>query len=189
MESFDEVLTAAREGSATAFEALWRDLQPSLERYLRVAASSAAEDLASETWLQVARDIRGFRGDENDFRRWFFTIARHRVLDHARKQKRGRAEAVPPAAFAGIPDRDDPTGEFISTSAALELIATLPAAQAEAITLRVVAGLSGPDVARIMGKRPGAVRVLTSRGLRTLAERLSGAGWEAVAPGRPWRGT
>jgi RNA polymerase sigma-70 factor (ECF subfamily) len=52
-------------------------------------------------------------------------------------------------------------------------MATLPADQAEAIVLRVVAGLAVDRVAEIMGKRPGAVRVLTHRGLRRLAQRLA----------------
>ena len=52
------------------------------------------------------------------------------------------------------------------------MIATLPAGQAEAIVLRVVAGLEVKQVAEIMDKRPNTVRVLTHRGLRRLAQRL-----------------
>lgn len=173
IHSFEEILAGARDGSAAAFETLWRALHPPLSRYLRVVAREAAEDLASETWLQVARDIGRFRGNEADFRKWLFTIARHRALDHARKERRGGAEPVPTEVFARRVDPTDLIEERRSTAAALELIRTLPAAQAEAVTLRVVAGLPVKDVARVMGKRPGAVRVLTSRGLRTLAERLS----------------
>jgi RNA polymerase sigma-70 factor, ECF subfamily len=70
---------------------------------------------------------------------------------------------------------DDPAAaavEEFSTRAALAVIATLPADQAEAVVLRVVAGLDVDRVAAIMDKRPGTVRVLTHRGLRRLAERL-----------------
>ncbi len=67
----------------------------------------------------------------------------------------------------------------MSTRAALDLVATLPPDQAEAIILRVVAGLDVSQVAELMGKRPGTVRVLTHRGLRRLAERL-GAGRSCV---------
>lgn len=51
-------------------------------------------------------------------------------------------------------------------------VAALSADQAEAIMLRVVVGLDVARVAAITGKRPGAVRVFTHRGLRQLAERL-----------------
>ena len=61
----------------------------------------------------------------------------------------------------------------LSTEEALALIATLPAQQAEVIVLRVIAGLDVAQVARITGKRPGAVRAAAHRGLRVLAVRLS----------------
>ena len=72
---------------------------------------------------------------------------------------------------------DTPTAalERMSTAAALELIASLPREQAEIIVLRVIAGLDAAQVAQIIGKRPGAVRVAAHRGLRTLAARLSAA--------------
>src|SRR6266511_3291378 len=62
--------------------------------------------------------------------------------------------------------------EAIATRAARALIAELPPDQAEVVTLRVVAGLDVAQVAEIVGKRAGAVRVLAHRGLRRLAERL-----------------
>jgi RNA polymerase sigma-70 factor, ECF subfamily len=63
-----------------------------------------------------------------------------------------------------------------STRAALALIAQLPRDQAEVVALRVLGGLGVAEVARITGKRPGAVRVLAHRGLRRLAKRLEAAG-------------
>jgi RNA polymerase sigma-70 factor (ECF subfamily) len=77
-----------------------------------------------------------------------------------------------------VPGNDDTAGatlEALSTDAALELIARLPPGQAEVVTLRAVAGLSVEQVAEIVGKRPGAVRVLAHRGLRRLAELLADA--------------
>jgi RNA polymerase sigma-70 factor (ECF subfamily) len=74
---------------------------------------------------------------------------------------------------------DDPAADALegfSTREALAQVASLPPDQAEAIVLRVVAGLEVNRVAAIMGKRPGTVRVLTHRGLRRLAERLGDGG-------------
>ena len=62
--------------------------------------------------------------------------------------------------------------EALDTAAALALVATLPPQQAEAIVLRVVAGLEPKQVAAVLGCSPGAVRVAVHRGLRRLAERL-----------------
>jgi RNA polymerase sigma-70 factor, ECF subfamily len=172
---FPAVLDAATRGDEEAFGRLWRDLQPRLLRYFMVAVPAAAEDLASETWLAVVRGLDRFRGNEPAFRAWVFTIARHEVLDWRRRAARRVTEATPVSDLVEPAAPDDPAAtalEGFSTRAALAVVATLPADQAEAVMLRVVAGLGVDQVAGIMGKRPGTVRVLTHRGLRRLAERF-----------------
>jgi RNA polymerase sigma-70 factor, ECF subfamily len=173
--TFPAVLRGAAGGDEDAFEQLWHDLQPRLLRYFMVIAPAAAEDLASETWLRVVGGIGRFEGSEPAFRAWVFTIARHQVLDWRRRAARKPTEDLSGLDIVDPPAPDDPAAtalEGISTRAALGLVATLPADQAEVITLRVVAGLEVGQVAKIMGKRPGTVRVLTHRGLRRLAQRL-----------------
>jgi RNA polymerase sigma-70 factor, ECF subfamily len=170
--AFAATLEDAQGGDQAAFAAIFRDIQPVLLRYLRVIAGEVADDIASETWLQVVAGLTGFRGEERAFRAWLFTIARHRVADWGRS--RGRRPVVPlgdgeEGCGPLAPDTADVALERLSTRALLRLIATLPADQAEIIMLRVVAGLDGPDVARMVGKSPGAVRVAAHRGLRKLA--------------------
>jgi RNA polymerase sigma-70 factor (ECF subfamily) len=176
---FPVVLGAAARGDEDAFGKLWGDLQPRLLRYFRVVSPAVAEDLASETWLGVVRGLDRFEGNEPAFRAWVFTIARHEVLDWRRRAARRPAEDLPATALAEWAAPDDPAADALegfSTRAALAEVAALPADQAEAIVLRVVAGLGVERVAAIMGKRPGTVRVLTHRGLRRLAERLDDGG-------------
>jgi RNA polymerase sigma-70 factor (ECF subfamily) len=174
--SFPAVLAAAQRGDEQAFAVLWRDLQPAVLRYLRVAAPEAAEDLAADTWVSIIRGLTRFRGDEPGFRALVFTAARHRALDWRRQSSRRQDDVVPVEALHDRPAPDDPAEVVLegqSTRAALALIAELPRNQAEVVTLRVVAGLDVAQVARIVGKRPGAVRTLTHRGLRRLAQRLA----------------
>jgi RNA polymerase sigma-70 factor, ECF subfamily len=182
---FDDVIAAASGGDERAFAVLWRDLQPALLRYLRVVARGVGEDLASETWLEVARGLRRFQGDESGFRAWVFTVARHRMVDWHRRETRHPVTPLPPEEFVDRPEPHDaaaPVLEALSTRAALALIAELPPDQAEVVTLRVVAGLEVAQVASIVGKRAGAVRVLSHRGLRRLAQRL-GAGVPSAGRG------
>lgn len=180
--TFDAVLTGAQGGDERAFAAIYRTHQPLLLRYLHVLAGSDAEDVAAETWLQVVRDLAGFRGDEGAFRAWLFTIARHRLVDQRRWEARRPAVPVDElydtarpvhAAAAGSDDPAEQAVEAMSTARALALIAALPADQAEAVYLRAVAGLDVAAVAAIMARSGGAVRVLAHRGLRTLATRLA----------------
>jgi RNA polymerase sigma-70 factor, ECF subfamily len=176
---FPELLAAAQGGDEQAFAVLWRDLQPAVLRYFQVAAGEAAEDLAADTWVSVIRRLGQFRGDERAFRSWVFTVARHRAIDWRRQAARRPTRSVPVEQLAERPAPDDPVAavmEAHSTRAALALLAELPADQAEVVALRVLGGLEVGEVARIVGKRPGAVRVLAHRGLRRLAGRLEAAG-------------
>jgi len=180
---FPEVMRAAARGDETAFARLWRDSHPPLLRYLRVAAGEAAEDVASEVWLDVSRRLARFRGGEGEFRAWLFTTARRRVIDLRRHAARHPVLLTQDPGELDRAAPDDTAGaalERMSTDAALDLIATLPPEQAEIIVLRAIAGLDVAQVARITGKRPGAVRVAAHRGLRALAARLAAASGEGV---------
>ncbi|WP_107101257.1 RNA polymerase sigma factor [Peterkaempfera griseoplana] len=170
---------AAADGDEEAFRSLYRAVQPGLLRYLRALVGDDAEDVASETWLQVARDLRAFQGDSDGFRGWVATIGRHRAMDHLRRLSRAPRTGAPVEYLAELPAPDDPAGSALSTVAtesALALIRTLPRDQAEAVLLRVVMDLDAAAAARILGKRPGAVRMAAHRGLRRLAELLERSG-------------
>jgi len=169
------VVRAACGGDQEAFRLLYRAVQPGLLRYLRGLVGEEAEDLASETWLQIARDMRSFRDQGAGFRGWAATIARHRALDHLRRHRRRPALVDDAEVLVDLPDGQDTADraiEVASTRAAIALIATLPRDQAEAVLLRAVVGLDAKAAARVMGKRPGAVRTAAWRGLRRLADQL-----------------
>ncbi|MGW4942531.1 RNA polymerase sigma factor [Actinoplanes sp. NPDC004185] len=163
-------LRAAQGGDERGFAIVWRALQPAVLRYLRVVVGDAAEDVASETWLQAARDLHRFSGDAGAFRGWLFRIARHRGIDERRRLGR-RPEDPAGSVNAELQVRDAAAEalEGSDTRWALGLIASLPADQAEAVMLRVVAGLDVATTAKVLGKRSGAVRIATMRGLRRLA--------------------
>jgi RNA polymerase sigma-70 factor, ECF subfamily len=175
---FHDVLCAAVRGDEGAFARLWRDNQPPLLRYLRVVTGDTAEDVASEVWLEVSRGLARFRGGESEFRGWLFTTARRRMIDLHRYSARHPMLLTEDPGELDHRAPDDTAAaalEHMSTEAALELIASLPRDQAEIIVLRVIACLDATQVARIVGKRPGAVRVAAHRALRELGARLSAA--------------
>jgi RNA polymerase sigma-70 factor, ECF subfamily len=167
-----DALTRAAAGDEAGFRQLWRTLQPRLLRFLRVLGCDDPEDVASETWLHVVRDLCMFSGTEEDFRRWLFTIARHRAIDAARARSRRPARAASAGLdiLAGTQVVEDQVLDGISAERAVTLLRGLSRDQAEAVALRVLAGLDTPDVAKILGKSSGAVRVALHRGLRALAD-------------------
>ena len=166
----------AQQGDAEAFRLLYRDIQPRLLRYLHALAGQDAEDIASETWLQVTRDLPGFTGTYDGFRGWVATIARHRALDHLRRNtRRPPALALPAEDLANRPAAADTAQaalDAVATASAIALIATLPPDQAEAVLLRAVLGLDAATAGHVLGKRPGAIRTAAHRGLKTLHKRL-----------------
>jgi RNA polymerase sigma-70 factor (ECF subfamily) len=191
-EDLAEAVKAAASGDETGFATVWRALQPAVLRYLRVVVGDAAEDVASETWLQAARDLHRFTGGPMAFRGWLFGIARHRALDQRRHATRHREEPAGwshDTARAPAPDAGTEAVERSGTAWALRVIATLPPDQAEAVTLRVVVGLDVATTAQVLGKRPGSIRVATMRGLRRLAAHPDVVALEERMrwrPGAPW---
>jgi len=185
------LVSDAQRGDEDAFRALYRAVQPGLLRYLRGMIGDDAEDVASETWLQIARDLHSFRGTEG-FRAWAARVARNRALDHLRHTRRRPAVPTPIEHLTELAANDD-TGaravELMSTDSAIALIATLPQDQAEAVLLRVVVGLDAETAAKVLGKRAGAVRTACYRGLRRLAERLNALAEADAGPPDQARGT
>lgn len=167
---------AAQDGDEEAFRIVYRLVQPQLLQYVRSYVGVAdAEDVTSEAWLQIARDLHTFRGDGDALRAWAARIARNRALDHLRMCSRRPAVGGGVEDLLEMPARADTAEEAVesvATGRALAAIASLPRDQAEAVLLRVVMGLDSRSAAKVLGKRAGAMRMATSRGLRRLAEML-----------------
>ena len=152
---------------ATDAGSIDRWLAPAVLGDLRSQRVPEPDDLVGEVFLQVARDLGRFSGDQQALRRWVFTIAHHRVVDDARRRAvrpiRADQEIPELASSAAVVDPVDP--EMVAALAELT-------EDQRTVVLRVVADESLADVARITSRRTGAVKALQARGLERLAERL-----------------
>jgi RNA polymerase sigma factor (sigma-70 family) len=173
---FSSILEAARVGAEWAWIALYRDLSPFVLGYLRSRGAAEPEDMLGEVFLQVVRDLPGFKGDERDFRSWVLTVAHHRLLDDRRHRGRRPVDPAP----AQVLESAGPTGdaewdalERIGADRVRALIGGLSPDQQSVLLLRIIGGLTVEEVARTLGKRPGAVKALQRRGLATIERRLS----------------
>jgi RNA polymerase sigma-70 factor (ECF subfamily) len=173
-----DVIEAARAGEGWAIEELFRAHQGALLTYLGSRLGNRADDVASQTWLEVARSLPKYRGGPDGFRAWLFSIARHRLTDEVRRSYR-RVPTVQDAdeERAGAPDPEDQVIQLDESSEAARRIRDLlPADQADVVLLRIVAGLSVEETAKLIGKRSGHVRVLQHRALARLAQHLTDDG-------------
>src|SRR3954470_24631840 len=137
VQAYDEELGAAvaraQQGDEAAFAVAYRIVQPGLLGYLRGIVGDDAEDVASDAWLEIARDLGRFKGDGAGFRGWTATIARHRALDHVRRQRvrpRGTTLEQDVLELPGPHNTYEQALESLSTARALELVRSLPTDQA-----------------------------------------------------------
>jgi RNA polymerase sigma-70 factor, ECF subfamily len=163
----DRVLVgAARAGDRGAFAALYRRHARTVHGLLLAQVAPAdVDDLVQEVFLRAMRKLDSLR-DGDAFGGWVASIARHCATDHHRARRPRAAPeqevAQPPAAPADV-----------QASAVLAVICELPLAYRETLVLRLVEGMTGPEIAARTGLTPDSVRVNLHRGMKKLRERLA----------------
>jgi RNA polymerase sigma factor (sigma-70 family) len=180
---FDAVLAAARDGAPWALERIFTALAPVVTGYLRVQGSAEPEDLASEVFVAVLRNLRDFEGHETGFRSWVFTIAHRRLLDERRRQARrpppehltDPADALAPE-LAAADDVEDAIERSLGAERVRALCERLVPGQRDVLLLRLLGDLSIEQVAGTLGKTTGAVKALQRRGLLAIGRLLEREG-------------
>lgn len=169
-------------GVEGAWAEIYRDLAPGILGYLRGRGAAEPEDLLGEVFLQAVRDLGDFDGGEREFRAWMFTIAHHRLLDEARRRDRRPVEPSSDETLvehAPIGDAEADALERLGRQRVEALIAGLPRDQQSVLLLRILGGLTVSEVARLIGKRPGAVKALQRRALAAVKQTLEKDGDQA----------
>jgi RNA polymerase sigma-70 factor (ECF subfamily) len=147
---------------------VYRDLAAAVLAYLRAQRVPDPEDVLGEVFLHVARDINRVRGDDLAVRRWVFSVARHRVIDDARRRSR-----MPMVTTQDLPDLPDRAADQSIDPVLLTALGLLTPEQREVVLLRFVADLPLDAVAKITRRRVGAVKALQHRALAQLAKAVS----------------
>jgi RNA polymerase sigma-70 factor (ECF subfamily) len=183
LEDDDRVVLGAARGEHRAQEELFVRYWPVLLDYFRaVGWGDVAEDLTMNVWSSLlAGGLRRFRGGSaREFRVLLFTVAHRRLVDHQRHRMRRPVAPSPVEALEGRAASGaggDPAllveALHDAQDVARFLRAVLPAAQAEAVHLRVVAGLTVTEIAAIVDRSPNAVSMLFARALKKLGDALS----------------
>jgi RNA polymerase sigma-70 factor (ECF subfamily) len=195
-DQFPVVLEAARSGAEWAWERIYDSLAPSVLGYLRSRGAPDPDGICGDVLCQLVRDIHRFRGDEAGFRSWVFVMAHHRLLDDLRKRKRRPEALTAPEGFGAVTDPSDIADDVVRRERERDvrrLIEELTPPQRDVLLLRIFGGLTVEEVAKAVGRRPGAVKALQRRGLESLRRALGeessgltleGPGYPSEAPGR-----
>lgn len=171
------VVQQARQRDPQALTALYSRFYPKVLKYMRHRVGpDNASDLTSEVFVRMMRSIERQNGV---FVAWLFKIAACVVADHFRAMDKRRE--VPMNEQAAIsPHDDDSPAQTVGRKLDLEeAVEQLTDDQRQTVALKFTQGLSTNEVAEIMDRTPGAIRVLQFRALSALREVLDGSGGAA----------
>jgi len=176
-QPFEEVLAGAQRGEEWAWHDIYHSIAAQLVGYLTIKGSPEPEDQASETLLQVARNIESFQGDEDSFRSWVFVIAHRRLIDSRRRWgRRPITTELEPELGGEAGDVEQEALDSLSTEEVTRLLELLTDEQKEVIVLRTLADLSLEQTADVMGKRVGSIKALQRRAIARLRKHLDTLG-------------
>lgn len=174
LQAEDQVLVRRAQKDLSLFSDLYQRYAQQVYRYLlvRVGNVDDAQDLTSQTFLVAMESLHKYRGEGN-FAAWLLGIARHKTVDQYRRRK---PETVLDTAIS-LPDDHDPPDDIVDRKLEIEQVASklqaLAPDRAEALSLRLFAGLEVAEIAQIMERNEAAVRMLVFRGLKDLQAQLT----------------
>ena len=169
------VLDAARRGDPAAVAAVYRRYAPAVLAWFRARTGDQhlAEDLTGDAFVAVIAALPRFVGGPEAFAGWLFTLVRRDFVDHLRRSaRRGEVPAAEPEPEEVVPDVADEVLLRAERDRVRAALAQLSPDQQEVLVLRVVAGLTTPEVAATTGRTVGAVKALQHRGLDSLGRLL-----------------
>lgn len=169
--TLQEALDLARAGDPRGFDAIYGELAGSIVRFAHSRNADDPEGLTNEVFLSAFGHLDGFLGDHDDLRGWIFTIARNKLIDDARRRSR-RPQVVDDHVA-------EPVGQNVETDVVGddwvdEQLAILTDEQRDVLLLRVVGGLTVPEIAEVTHRTIGSVKALQRRALRQLQKHLEG---------------
>ncbi|MCL5436091.1 MAG: RNA polymerase sigma factor [Patescibacteria group bacterium] len=169
----DQLVSLASAGDQKAYESLYREFFPKISRFVnyRVSHRETAEDLVAEIFVKAWQSLQG-SSEVSSFPKWIFTIARNRVIDHYRT-KRPTADLFELENLLEYEDNIVNTIDLdIASRQFLEILDELPSDQQQVIRLKFLEDLANEEIAAIIDKTPGTIRVIQHRAIGALKKLL-----------------
>ncbi len=169
----EELVKKAQDGEADAFGLIYDVYLPKIYRFvfIKVSRKQDAEDLTHQVFLSAWQNIQNFQFQGFPFSSWLYRIARNAVIDHYRTKK--PEESIEFIAEEALPELSDFTKKIdldFEISIVKKAILKLEEDQQNVIIMKFVNELSNKEIAGILEKSEGAVRVIQHRALKQLKE-------------------
>ncbi len=170
-KEFVVFLEKARANERSGWEGLYRAYAPQILRYLQLQNYQHSEDILQETFISAGRSIHSFRGCAFDFQKWLFKIAQNQLRSHYRKENRHHAK------------RDDGLDKIKDLASSEEkpalqdndqlyqALKVLSVDQRNVVYLHFILDMSLTEIAQVLDKKTGSIRVILHRSLAILRKR------------------
>jgi RNA polymerase sigma-70 factor (ECF subfamily) len=177
----EEAYQAFCAGEQEAFDQLMEEFQQPLIYFLHgyVHSLETAEDLAEDTFVELLLHKGRFRG-QSSFKTFLFSVARHKAIDHIRREQRRPSVPLDEIAERGD-DAMGPEEQYLARERAQEIadvIAQLPEAYREVLRLLYLERLRYGEIARVMRKNTKQIDNLAYRARLALREAIRNSGKE-----------
>jgi len=173
----DKIIIEAKNGNEEAFEKLCRFVYGRIYSYVfyRVKHKEDAEDLTSEVVLKIVRALKNQKGN---FLAWIYKIAANSLIDFYRHRKVAQEISYDDLSQESIGSKGVSPNDVLMHDKLKDALTHLTKEQADVITFRFIQELDNEEIAKIMGKSIGSVKVLQFRALRSLREYFKKKGYE-----------
>jgi len=171
------LIQRAKDGDPAAFAEIYDRHQPAIYRYVfyRVEDAPTAEDITSEVFIRLVEKIDHFTYRGKPILSWLYTIARHLITDHYRRDEplELKEELASSKELSERPDIGKRIDRKMAYQEMQAAISELTEDQRQVILLKFMEGFDNKSTARLLGKSVGAVKSLQHRGLASLKRILS----------------
>ncbi len=176
MTEEDKLVHKAKKGEARAFGRLYDIYLTPIYRFvfLRVGGQKAeAEDICHQVFLKAWQNIKDYEFQGFPFSSWLYRIAQNTVIDYYRTKKPVLdLEKIPEEIFTTMPDTEIKLDQDLELQTVRLAIAKLEPDQQNVILLKFVNDLTNKEIAVILGKSEGAIRVIQHRALKQLKKHV-----------------
>ncbi len=179
MKEEERLIKEAQSGKAEAFGKLYDDHISRIYRFilLKVSRKTDAEDITHQVFLSAWQNIRSYKIQGNPFSSWLYKIAHNAVIDFYRTQKKDVSiELVSEDSFAHLPELEEEVDKGMRLIEIRHALAQLKEDEQSALIMKFVDELSNKEIADILKKTEGAVRVMQHRALKQLKKIINESG-------------
>jgi len=175
IEKEEILIKESRSGEAGSFGKLYDIYQPQIYRFifLKVSRKEEAEDLTHQVFLSAWQNIKKYQIRKFPFSSWLYRIAKNKVIDFYRTSKNNISiELVNESEFKNLPSPEMKTENSLEIKKVKKAMSFMNQEQQDVIIMRFVEDMPTKEVANILGKSEGAIKLIQHRALNKLKKIL-----------------